>query len=798
MNMKQHIIALATLTVLATSCMQEELPTGTENGTRVPLGIGMLSVSNGIPSHAASRGTSPLNGTFAWATNDLVRITATPIENIAPEGAKTYTTTYIYQIPAGQLTGVWIPATGKGYEDNTPIYLEDIDTQTDDGLPTYSYTAQAWGGASQPTGNNEVDGTAILSTDQSTAAGYIASDYIYGPATLVLTENGAVGTITADGQTTLNDAGDKNILVHRTVDVAITLKRGNGWGDTDTPEKEVAANAAFVKHLKQINTAKGFKIYTGDDYNVLPILITDADNDGKDDTDAEGKAIVTLRAHIPAASLPGDPAGAKDVPLFSLVPPTATGQTTPAVITSNYTRPADVVDGKCLTVSLTYSHILGLSDAQATVGEWIPVGNLPGTDGGFQTTGYDLVILKPEHLARFAAAVNAGAKITSEDTGLEINATEASVLQLVDIDLSRLPAATSSEYTATADNWTPIGTIIHPFQGYYNGHGRSITGLKITQLAEGSNAGLFGNVSSKGESYAALKDIHVIKADITLSTTQDAIEAGILVGYSGTTLVNRCSATGSIDINTPHTILVGGLVGVSEQPASLSFLTNCHAEVEIKAQTTATDDTKYIKAGGLVGYNNNHIVSCSATGTQVTVEGIKACAGGLVGESGTKAGIYLSFSFQNASATHTTATTYVGGLTGFNQGIIACSYATGKAEASTNSESEPIGAGAICGYNADTDNISSCFGTGSTETIRNGTADDRKDGKGTSNLSASDMVIYTDGSPAGGVIYNLVAPDLSIDGVVVPFTRVAWNMRRAWNYNPADPYPSINQAYNGN
>lgn len=151
----------------------------------------------------------------------------------------------------------------------------------------------------------------------------------------------------------------------------------------------------------------------------------------------------------------------------------------------------------------------------------------------------------------------------------------------------------------TSDNlgWEPIGDLIDPFAGNFDGNNKTINNLYINRDTE-DYVGLFGCKNGEIENLI-IKDYIVIGDQ----------KVGGLVGKSASNVTN-CSVTG----NATGTVVVGGLVG-----ANSGTITNCCASGEITG-------TRYL--GGLVGFNTRYIYNSYA---QVDATGTDTHVGGLVG-----------------------------------------------------------------------------------------------------------------------------------------------------------------------
>lgn len=277
----------------------------------------------------------------------------------------------------------------------------------------------------------------------------------------------------------------------------------------------------------------------------------------------------------------------------------------------------------------------------------------------------------------------------------------------------------SGDLNASGFN-APIGNVagIQYFTGDFIGLGHKITNLAISKPAD-NYVGLFsinaGRISSVG-----------IEAG---SVVGGASVVGSLVGinYGGTVInsYSKANVTGQWD-------KVGGLVGFSQastQPAiidgsfasgSVLAVNNTGGLVGVNLASSVADATirnsystgnvsgasngSGIFLGGLVGVNegdigNAQITNSYATGSIFTSAGL---SGGLVGINANSTSIisdsYATGAVINTSANHAIINTGgVGGLVGFNDGVIARTYASGNVNSSLNTAGE--GTGGLIGTN---------------------------------------------------------------------------------------------------
>lgn len=384
-------------------------------------------------------------------------------------------------------------------------------------------------------------------------------------------------------------------------------------------------------------------------------------------------------------------------------------------------------------------------------------GDVPWTDGILTTNinGKEFRLIRTaEDLKRFADDVNSGQR--------DLNA-----IQTADIDLNGI------------DNWKPIGmqygSDFRPFTGIYNGNGYTISHLKISNMQNGSAAGLFGMTDGD----ALLTGIHLRNVEIKLP--DQTLNLGTLVGWNGgSSTVSLCSAQGIIN-TSKYSPQVGGLAGVNN-----GTITRCRTNVEITVDGLRLLGQLSAGAGGITGVNDSGglLFACHAIGS-VTVEvnaseGNSIYAGGIAGlnSNSTAPTIYCCIAEGDVSVTSETAdiNIYAGGLVGYHNGhyggqLNSC-YARGTATASTGGIT--IGnIGAIVGYMSG-DNVDCCYGAGAV-------------GKGTSNCGDAARLICNI-NPGKGDILQLMNRSYSAPGTITgydPSVTPAYgiNIFRSWSVN---------------
>lgn len=316
-----------------------------------------------------------------------------------------------------------------------------------------------------------------------------------------------------------------------------------------------------------------------------------------------------------------------------------------------------------------------------------------------------------------------------------------------------------------AGSFDPIGSPDSPFYGHFNGNEYPIEGLAISDVY-GESAGMFGAVATDavienvvlsdvqvvagsrvgalvgqngmnadepggdiinchvdgtvsggdqdGEGYVGGLVGRMIGGSIVDSSFDGHVlsggdDLGGLVGYAYSADITNSRAEGFIEITGQETEHIGGLVGEADGTGVIS---DSHTEVQISSDSDGDPDeiTGEI-IGGLVGTQNEdaEIIRSYATGDFIT--GVRA-VGGLVGWN---AGLIE----QSYSATETIRASYstTGGLVGFNTGQIADSYATVNVHG-TMVGADPIdGVGGLVGLNISADpgvpEITNSYSTGS-------------------------------------------------------------------------------------
>lgn len=242
-------------------------------------------------------------------------------------------------------------------------------------------------------------------------------------------------------------------------------------------------------------------------------------------------------------------------------------------------------------------------------------------------------------------------------------------------------------YYALAQNLDASGTtyasaIVPTLAGTLAGLGHTVANLTINDSAGNGGIGLIGTLGSGTNSTAAIRDIGLVGASITGSTS--SIRVASLVALNWGRITNAYAS--NLTINGLH--VVGGLVAVNWGTGVIdnSYVTG--------TLTTPVATIPANEIGGLVG-SDLGVITNSHTNVAITILGRASNVGGLVGQSyGGK--ISDSYATGDLNANDTTA---IGGLIGQatnngpNINTITNSYATGNVTVNWTNATQTNGGG---------------------------------------------------------------------------------------------------------
>lgn len=225
----------------------------------------------------------------------------------------------------------------------------------------------------------------------------------------------------------------------------------------------------------------------------------------------------------------------------------------------------------------------------------------------------------------------------------------------------------------TSASWTAVGNNSKPFNGTFDGNGKTITfesasGISFTKSGSSSydGYGLFGQVKGPGK----IQNLNiVVKNNITLTGNY----TGVLVGYlNGTTSnISNSTVVGAEDVyilGKNYNSYIGGLVGYSNSGS----IADSFADLDILLGTVSDSKHSYngSNVGGFAGYAySGNISNCYSSGSVV---GFSNTAGGFIGNV-SSVNITNCYSEGDVIGGYT-AGGFAGYLTGGN---LSKSYATG-------------------------------------------------------------------------------------------------------------------------
>ena len=370
--------------------------------------------------------------------------------------------------------------------------------------------------------------------------------------------------------------------------------------------------------------------------------------------------------------------------------------------------------------------------------------------------GNPYIITKAEELAWFRDQVNGGNK--------KICAKIADNVEV--IDLKNFCHAADASKKIDEQSWVPIGNSNKPYQGTFDGNGKTITNLYIN--AEQKYMGLFGYTYE-----GTIKNLTFEYANVTNTNSY----AGVLVGNAlwrstlqNIKISNTCQIkggnytggiAGSLDGNASNCVNyatvqgkedVGGLFGYYSRTGN--SMTACANYGNV----TATSNT----VGGLVGYySSGTIQDCANYGN---IEGTNN-VGGMAGYV-SKGKMQNVFCYGNVSATNNTKR---GGMVcgysskGVTEGMVA--YYSG-AKLTVNSQEQTVKA-------FGSDNLSEDNATGFTETqlksgvvaylLQQNASSEAKCGQNLANdgdsypVIGSEHTVYSDNSLVNCMTYEIIS-----------------------------------------
>ena len=209
----------------------------------------------------------------------------------------------------------------------------------------------------------------------------------------------------------------------------------------------------------------------------------------------------------------------------------------------------------------------------------------------------------PSELAWLAAAVNGTLPETRAAIAPQDFAGKTFVLT-EDIDLG-------------GHEWTPIGSSANPFQGVFDGNGKTVENLVVTGY--NSNVGLFGNTNS-GE----IKNLTVKNAKVS-----GRLNVGVVAGQPYTSKYTNITVTGHVEVN--GMAYVGAVGGKNAYADWTNITVNVDETSYVKANSVENGTAYRTYVGGVVGFNGEGGHSFTNITSNINVEGSTCDVGGLFG-----------------------------------------------------------------------------------------------------------------------------------------------------------------------
>ncbi|MGL4412217.1 MAG: hypothetical protein ACRCTF_08905 [Bacteroidales bacterium] len=248
--------------------------------------------------------------------------------------------------------------------------------------------------------------------------------------------------------------------------------------------------------------------------------------------------------------------------------------------------------------------LLSLTISSQEVSKWDGVSS--STNWFFRGNGHTYYINSAEDLAGLVKLIRPGYYFSFANATVVLN---------TDIDLND-------------HEWEPIGgyypgNYYYTFNGIFDGNGKTITGLKISQFRSSSipSVGLFGGIIFA--SNAVIKNL-TLKGNITVSHKDINASIGAIAGTNYGTISN-CRTDVNITVTASEDAYkksyIGGVVGNNRGP-----IFNCESKGSITA--THNNENDGIVAG-IAGNNASTISECSSSSAITIIGGKQSFIGGI-------------------------------------------------------------------------------------------------------------------------------------------------------------------------
>ncbi len=318
-------------------------------------------------------------------------------------------------------------------------------------------------------------------------------------------------------------------------------------------------------------------------------------------------------------------------------------------------------------------------------------------------------------------------------------------------DFSGKSIVLDNNIVLTGVDWEPIGVFSRttpaenrPFNGTFDGNGKTISGLEITN-SQDESVGLFGYVGVDG-----------IVKDVTLSNTNtitvnrqnyyDADDTLYSANIGGIAAVNDGQIVGvtsetNITCNRPG-LYMGGIVGLN--------MGTVNGAIALGSISTSTVSQRI---GGIVGYNHGGTINDAYNETEIDAHGDDSQVGGIVGDN--VSGVVNAVSNVQAITVGNSGI-WLGGIAGSNQSGGIISNAANKAPITLQNQSSSYPfVGGIVGVNANSD--ATVLNSYNNATVKGGYYNGGIVGYNQGKVLVENVYSHTldiDGVSAGGVVGN--------------------------------------------
>lgn len=192
-------------------------------------------------------------------------------------------------------------------------------------------------------------------------------------------------------------------------------------------------------------------------------------------------------------------------------------------------------------------------------------------------------------------------------------------------------------------DFSPIGTESAPFRGSLDGKGFSVTG---------SYSSIFGYTNG-----AKIRNINVTGAVLV----SDTYFGGIVSIADGKTVIENCTFSGGVTVNTNDMYAIGGgIAGLVQKNVQIN---NCTSYVTL----SVTNKPYMLSFGGIAGENKGSISVCTSIGGIIAAsDKYKINLGGIAGENSGSITGCVNKAEIGGSVANDAAILYAGGIAGFN------------------------------------------------------------------------------------------------------------------------------------